>query len=62
VARGLVEARALQERDVPMVVRIVGTNAEPAAEILREAGAGIETAETLDGAVARAVALAASAA
>ena len=28
VARGLVEARSQQERDVPMVVRIVGTNAE----------------------------------
>jgi succinyl-CoA synthetase beta subunit len=27
VARGLVEARAQQVRDVPMVVRIVGTNA-----------------------------------
>ncbi len=35
VARGLVEARAQQARDVPMVVRIVGTNAEEAADILR---------------------------
>ena len=32
VARGLVEARAQQTRDVPMVVRIVGTNADLAAE------------------------------
>ena len=31
VARGLIEARAQQARDVPMVVRIVGTNAEEAA-------------------------------
>ena len=31
VARGLIEARSRQERDVPMVVRIVGTNAEEAA-------------------------------
>ena len=30
VARGLIEARAVQVRDVPMVVRIVGTNAEEA--------------------------------
>ena len=30
VARGLIEARARQEREVPMVVRIVGTNAEEA--------------------------------
>jgi succinyl-CoA synthetase beta subunit len=62
VARGLVDARALQERDVPMVVRIVGTNAELAADILREAGAGVETAGTLDEAVERAVALAGRAA
>jgi succinyl-CoA synthetase beta subunit len=62
VARGLVDARALQDRDVPMVVRIVGTNAELAADILREAGAGIETAGTLDEAVERAVALAGRAA
>ena len=31
VARGLIEARAQQTRDVPMVVRIVGTNAAEAA-------------------------------
>jgi succinyl-CoA synthetase beta subunit len=58
VARGLVEARAQQERIVPMVVRIVGTNADLAARILHEAGGGIETATTLDEAVERAVALA----
>ena len=34
VARGLIEARANQVRDVPMVVRIVGTNAEEAARLL----------------------------
>ena len=37
VARGLIEARAVQERDVPMIVRIVGTNAAEAA-VLLEAG------------------------
>ena len=30
VARGLIDARAQQEREVPMVVRIVGTNAAEA--------------------------------
>src|SRR6266540_4060066 len=30
VARGLIEAREMQERSVPMIVRIVGTNAEEA--------------------------------
>ena len=58
VARGLIEARALQDRQVPMVVRIVGTNAELAADILRDGGEGIETASTLDESVERAVALA----
>ena len=58
VARGLIEARAQQTRDVPMVVRIVGTNAEEAAEILRHSGSGIESAASLDAAVERAVELA----
>ena len=54
VARGLIEARAQQARDVPMVVRIVGTNADEAAVLLREAS--FHTAETLDDAAAQAVA------
>jgi succinyl-CoA synthetase beta subunit len=54
VARGLIEARAQQERDVPMVVRIVGTNAAEAAVLLREAR--FRTAATLDDAAAQAVA------
>jgi succinyl-CoA synthetase beta subunit len=56
VARGLIEARAVQERDVPMVVRIVGTNAEEAARLLTEAR--FETAATLDEAAEKAVAAA----
>jgi succinyl-CoA synthetase beta subunit len=55
VARGLLEARTRQSRRVPMVVRIVGTNAELAADILRGAGDDIVTAPTLDEAVRRAV-------
>jgi succinyl-CoA synthetase beta subunit len=60
VARGLVEARSRQERDVPMVVRIVGTNAVEAARLLHDAR--FETASTLDEAAARAVAAARTAA
>ena len=56
VARGLIEARALQHREVPMVVRIVGTNAEAAARLLTEAR--FETAASLDEAAAKAVAAA----
>jgi succinyl-CoA synthetase beta subunit len=54
VARGLIEARALQTRDVPMVVRIVGTNAAEAAVLLEQAH--FQTAATLDDAAAKAVA------
>ena len=54
VARGLIEAREQQERDVPMVVRIVGTNAAEAAILLEQAR--FETAATLDEAAQRAVA------
>ena len=54
VARGLIEARAQQTRDVPMVVRIVGTNAAEAATLLEEAR--FETATSLDDAAAKAVA------
>jgi succinyl-CoA synthetase beta subunit len=54
VAKGLIEARAQQVRDVPMVVRIVGTNAEEAGRLLREAS--FQTAASLDEAAALAVA------
>ena len=56
VAKGLIEARAQQVRDVPMVVRIVGTNAEEAAELLQ--AASFVTAASLDEAAAKAVAAA----
>ena len=56
VAMGLIEARKQQSRDVPMVVRIVGTNAAEAAKLLEEAH--FETAASLDEAAAKAVAAA----
>jgi succinyl-CoA synthetase beta subunit len=56
VARGLIEARSVQARDVPMVVRIVGTNAEEAGRLLTQAH--FETATSLDDAAAKAVAAA----
>jgi succinyl-CoA synthetase beta subunit len=59
VAHGLVEARGQQERQVPMVVRIVGTNADLAAQILADAGdPDLQTAETFDDAVAKVVEIA----
>jgi succinyl-CoA synthetase beta subunit len=63
VAHGLVEARRAQERHVPMVVRIVGTNAAEAARILSAAGdPDLQTAATLDEAVEMVVAAARQAA
>jgi succinyl-CoA synthetase beta subunit len=59
VARGLIEARAEQHRSVPMIVRIVGTNANEAADLLQ--AAEFETAVTLDEAAAKAVAASAGA-
>jgi succinyl-CoA synthetase beta subunit len=56
VARGIVEARQALVRDVPMVVRIVGTNADEARPILAEAN--LITADSLDDAAAKAVAAA----
>jgi succinyl-CoA synthetase beta subunit len=60
VAAGLIEARAHASREVPMVVRIVGTNAAEAARLLNEAK--FETATSLDEAAEKAVAMAKAAA
>jgi succinyl-CoA synthetase beta subunit len=56
VARGLIDARSRQTREVPMVVRIVGTNAAEAGQLLE--AASFETAATLDDAARKAVAAA----
>jgi succinyl-CoA synthetase beta subunit len=56
VAQGLIAARGVQVRDVPMVVRIVGTNADEAHRILSDAR--FLTAESLDEAAEQAVAAA----
>jgi succinyl-CoA synthetase beta subunit len=60
VARGIVEARSHLTREVPMVVRIVGTNSEEAKPTLAEAN--LITADSLDDAAAKAVAAAGGAA
>jgi succinyl-CoA synthetase beta subunit len=56
VARGIVRALEQVETDVPMVVRLLGTNAEEGLRIL--ADANMETATTLTGAAQKAVAAA----
>lgn len=56
VARGIISALGQIDTDVPMVVRLAGTNAEEGREIL--AGADMETAATLSEAARKAVAAA----
>jgi succinyl-CoA synthetase beta subunit len=56
VARGIIEALGEIDTDVPMVVRLAGTNAEEGREILSEAD--METAATLSEAAQKAVAAA----
>ncbi|MFW5942747.1 MAG: ADP-forming succinate--CoA ligase subunit beta [Chloroflexota bacterium] len=56
VAQGIVAALDQIETDVPMVVRLLGTNAEEGMRILAEAN--METATTLTGAAQKAVAAA----
>jgi succinyl-CoA synthetase beta subunit len=56
VARGLLQALEQMAIDVPVVVRLTGTNHEAAREIL--AGSDLVTAVSMDEAVEKAVALA----
>lgn len=58
VARGIIEALGQVQTDVPMVVRLAGTNAEEGMAILAEAE--METAATLSEAAQKAVAAAKS--
>jgi len=56
VARGILEAMKRVKMDIPVVVRLVGTNEAEARELL--AGTELLTAETMDEAVQKAIALA----
>jgi succinyl-CoA synthetase beta subunit len=56
VARGLVKALEVTKIDLPIVIRLTGTNEEEARRIL--AGVGLEALSEMDEAVKRAVALA----
>ena len=56
VARGIIAAMTQTDIDLPVVVRLVGTNEAEARELLGETE--LVTAETMDGAVQKAIALA----
>ena len=58
VANGIVAAVKDLALDVPVVVRLAGTNAEEAKAILAESGVDIVPASSLDEAAGKAVALA----
>ena len=57
VAQGVVDAvRAERIEDVPLVVRLAGTNVEAGRKIIQESGIAIITADTLADAANKAVA------
>jgi len=56
VARGIIEAAKSIEIKVPMVVRLAGTNAEEAGQLLRESGMNFEVATSLQEAAEKVVA------
>ena len=55
VAKGIIEAAQSIELDVPMVIRLAGTNAEEAAELLENSGMNFEVAQTLEEAAKKVV-------
>jgi len=48
VAKGIIEAAKLVDINVPMVIRLAGTNAEEAAQLLKESTMNFEVAQTLE--------------
>ncbi len=56
IAQGVVQATRDQEIEVPIVVRLAGTNVEEGRRILAESGLAFITADDLDDAAAKAVA------
>ena len=55
VAKGIIEALATIEVDVPVTVRLQGTNAEEGRRLLQESSLEFIVAETLDDAARKAV-------
>jgi len=55
VAQGIIEAAKTVEIKVPMVIRLAGTNAEEAAELLKNSKMNFEVAQTLEEAAQKVV-------
>jgi succinyl-CoA synthetase beta subunit/malate-CoA ligase subunit beta len=62
IAQGVVQAAGDQRIDVPVIVRLAGTNVDEGRAILRQSGLDLIQAEDLDDAAAKAVAAAGGAA
>ncbi len=58
IAQGILSAVKVVDLNIPVVVRLEGTNAEKGLALLNESGLGLETAEDLNLAAEKAVALA----
>ncbi|MFZ0388967.1 MAG: ADP-forming succinate--CoA ligase subunit beta [Calditrichia bacterium] len=56
VARGIIEAAKSVGIEVPLVIRLAGTNAEEAAELLEKSGMNFQVAQTLEDAANKVVA------
>ncbi len=57
IAKGLIQACTSLQIKVPLIVRLAGTNVEEGRKILAESGLSFITAENLDAAAAKAVAI-----
>ncbi len=57
VAKGIIEAAKTVDINVPLVIRLAGTNAEEAAELLKNSGMNFEVAATLEEAARKVVSL-----
>lgn len=55
IANGIVNASKVMNLQIPVVVRLEGTNVDAARKILKDSGMAIETAQDLDDAAAKAV-------
>ena len=56
VAAGIAEAAKQVDLDIPLIVRLEGTNVEAGKKILNESGVNLLTADDLDDAAVKAVA------
>ena len=57
IAKGLIQACESLDIQVPLIVRLAGTNVDEGRKILAESGLSFITAENLDAAASKAVAI-----